>query len=538
MPAGRPTLFTEKLAKRILGLAKRGKPLKKIAQLVGVSEWSLSTWTQENQEFRWDLNEARSFADELVEKSLFSRAVGYTYDSEELHFTKTGRVIRAPIKKHFPPDVTAQIFWLKCRQPEHWTATNHTQQSRGEMDRPRHAKNFYAFCLSANYPAPYEKQKEMMHFGMIAGSARLLLGSRGYGKTDYVTILGVAYRIYKDWTRRKSSFSCLLITKSDERNSAILAEVVKACEANGVRFEKTTSSSVRVEGCLGKDHTLSAVTIGTSSLRGRHPFQIIMEDVVTPEDESEATRKKTERVYSEASKLTKNILVIGQPVHKQDLYGKLRPLLRKMEVPYGSIPELDHDLEAQRLAGVSTESIQASYYLTVVSDASAPLENVKFIDSFPDEGTAIAFIDPSFEGGDFTALSIAKRYFDGIAVQGYVYKKAWNHCFDEMCARMVECNVRRVAFETNSLGDQPIIMLREALPQGIGAVGIKSNGFKHSRIVNAGNYAPLIHISKTSDRAYIEQIIYYEYGAKHDDAPDSLASLMKWLGMITGKLKA
>src|SRR5690606_25856269 len=237
----------------------------------------------------------------------------------------------------------------------------------------------------------------------------------------------------------------------------------------------------------------SGITIGSASIRGRHPKRIIMDDPVTEEDVSEATRKRAKAVYNELSKLTKNILIIGQPVHKQDLYEKLRPLIQKMEVPHGSIPELDHDLEAQRLAGVSEESIQASYFLKVISDHASPLENIKFIDKFPPGGNAVAFIDPSFEGGDYTALSIVKAHFDGVAVQGHCYKRAWNHCMPDMVAAMIAHGVKRVCFETNSLGDQPVIMLREVLPNGIGVVGKKSTGFKHSRIMNAGAFAHLIH---------------------------------------------
>src|SRR5690606_37878310 len=123
-------------------------------------------------------------------------------------------------------------------------------------------------------------------------------------------------------------------------------------------FEKKNASCIRVLGLIGKDHSVSSITVGTSSIRGRHPKRIIMDDPVTEEDVSEATRKRVQRVYNELNKLRSNILVVGQPVHKLDLYGTLRPLLKKMEVPHGAIPELDHDLDAQRLAGVSEESIQ------------------------------------------------------------------------------------------------------------------------------------------------------------------------------------
>lgn len=391
---------------------------------------------------------------------------------------------------------------------------------------------FTQFCVKVGYPEPFPKQLEMREFGMKPGPPRLLLGARGYGKTDYVTVLGVAYEIYLDYLTGKPSDTTLLMTKSEERNGAMLEEIKKACEIWGVVFEKANASALRVRGLHGKDHTVSAVTIGTTSLRGRHPKRVIMDDPVTEDDVSEATRKRVQRRYNEVSKLCMNVLIIGQPVHKVDLYQALRPLLNKLEVAWGTIPQLDADLEAMRLAGISSESISASYHLKVISETGFPLENVKLIDAFP-AGDSIAFIDPSFEGGDFTALTILKGYFDGVAVQGHLYKRAWNHCIPEMIAHMQAGGVRRVGFETNSLGDMPLSILREALP-GIGVVGKKSTAVKHSRIMNAGAYSHLIHLSKTSDRAYIEQVVNYEYGAKNDDAPDSLASCLELVGLIRG----
>jgi hypothetical protein len=391
-------------------------------------------------------------------------------------------------------------------------------------------RTFIEFCEKAGYPLPYPKQIEMMAFGMNELDPRLLLGARGYGKTDYVVILGIAYDIYTDPMQSKS----LIITKSKERNAAMLREIQQACEANGVIFEKANATHLRVAGLHGKDHSVSAVTIKTVTLRGRHPKRVIMDDPVTEDDVSEATRLHVERVYNEINKLCSNILIIGQPAHKYDLYAKLRPLLKKMEVPHGSIPELDHDIEAQRLAGVDEASIQASYFLKILTEGSTPFDNVKYLDKYPTGESAVAFIDPSHEGGDYTALSIVKAHMDGVAVVGFAYKKAWNHCLDEMVENLNRYNVRKLAFETNALGDMPIEMLRKLLPK-IGVVGRRSNTNKHARIMAAGSYAHLIHLCRESDKQYINQVVQYEYKAKFDDSPDSLATCLEWIGLIRGK---
>jgi hypothetical protein len=393
---------------------------------------------------------------------------------------------------------------------------------------------FEEFCDKADYPKPFEKQIVMRDFAFNNSGVRMILGARGYGKSDYITIMGAAYEIYKQPYKMR----ILIITKSKERNIAMLTEIKNALEKNGIQLEKANASCVRVAGLLGKDHSISAVTLKAVSLRGRHPDLIILDDPVTEDDTSQAVRDVAEKKYYEASKLTKEIIIIGQPCHKYDLYEKLRPSFKEqcklLEVIHGEIPQLDHDLDALRLAGVSEESIKASYFLEVPKEGSTPFDKVKYLEKWPEGGSSVAFIDPSFEGGDYTALTIMKAHFNGVAVVGFVYKKAWNHCIDEMLLKIKKYNVARLAFETNSLGDMPLQVLREHI-KNIGIIGRKNTANKHARIMNAGIFAHLIHMCKESDKIYIDQVVKYEYNSKNDDAPDSLASCLTWLGLVREK---
>ena len=47
-------------------------------------------------------------------------STGYSFKSEKIFCNKDGEVTRVPIVEHVPPDVTAQIFWLKNRDPKRW----------------------------------------------------------------------------------------------------------------------------------------------------------------------------------------------------------------------------------------------------------------------------------------------------------------------------------------------------------------------------------------------------------------------------------
>lgn len=529
---GRPTGYNLGIAARIIALAEQGKTDAQIAYEIGVSLSALSNWKAKHEDFKGALKDAKWVADELVEASLFQRAVGYSHRATKFFFdAKNGKVISQPYIEHHAPDTTACIFWLKNRQPEAWR-DRHEIISVPESPDELGDKSFDEFCIAAGYPPPFPKQQEMRAFVFDPETkcSRLLLGARGYGKTDYATILGSAYKLYQD-----RQFRVLITTKSDEKNAAIVEEITKALQANSVELEKQNALHLRVRGVQGKDHSVSALTIGASSFRGRHPDLIIMDDPVTEEDVSEATRDRLQRKYNELVKLCQNIAIIGQPVHVFDLYETLRPLVKTMEVPHGTIPELDHDLEAMALAGVSEKSINASYHLRVTSEAGNPLSKVAFIDKFP-KGGSVAFIDPSFRGGDYTAMSIGRQHFEGIAIQGHTWKKSWDDCLSEIVRACHIYDVKKLCFETNSLGMMPLKILREQLKHlGVSVVGKDSTGFKHSRIMAAGTFAHMIHLAKTSDRIYVQQTTKYEYGSKFDDAPDSLASLLEWIGLIRGK---
>lgn len=403
-------------------------------------------------------------------------------------------------------------------------------QNKNKVFTEKPKKSFHEFVAKAGYPTPFDLQVKMKDFGINEQATRLLLGSRGYGKTDYVTLLGTAYDLYL----HPLESTTLIITKSRDRNAAILEAIAEACVKNGMVFDVQNSTRLCVAGTIGKEDSVSAVPIKTKGLRGRHPKRIIMDDPVTEDDTSEATRTHARKILNEAMKLSENILLIGQPAHQYDLYADVRDKIKTMEVPYGSIPELDADLEAQRIAGVSEASISASYFLKVLSEGTTPFDKVKYIDKMI-PGQAVALIDPS-DGGDYTALTILKAYMGGVAVVGFVRKKAWNHCLDEFAPLLVKYDVKRLAFEINMTGEQPIELLRGLTAfNSMGIVGIRSTENKHSKIMAAGTFAHQIHLCKESDKLYLDHVTKYEYKSKFDDAPDSLASCMKWIGLIRGK---
>jgi len=342
----------------------------------------------------------------------------------------------------------------------------------------------------------------------------------------------IKYKLYKDLT-----ITILLITKESDRGKEIVEEIHSVLENVGVKLKGRSKRKIYTEESKGKEPTLTALSVRSKGLRGRHPKMILMEDVITPDDTGEAERKRVQKLYEEALKLTANVVLIGQPVHKLDLFQKLRYLIPTLEVKHGDIPSLDADLIAQRAAGVSEASIAASYHLQILDDASLPFGNLKKC-NYAAQNT-VAFIDPSHKGGDYTALAIGGMHFKNLVISGFAFKKAWYDCLDEFKLLFEFFGVKSVCFETNNLGDEPVIRMRQL---GAACVGKNSTENKHRRIINAAFFSEHILLHEVegnfdseilqANQIFMQQTKDYEYRVRYDDAPDSAAGLMEYLGIV------
>ncbi len=160
--------------------------------------------------------------------------------------------------------------------------------------------------------------------------------------------------------------------------------------------------------------------------------------------------------------------------------------------------------------------------------------DIKYCDQFP-QGDSVAFMDPS-DGGDYTAISCVKGYLQGVAAHGHVWKKAWYHCLDDLVLIIKQRGVKKLFFETNATGTQPIVQLRALLaPMGVSVEGTHSDSNKHAIISAAGSVCGSIHLSRESDKLYTDMVVKYELKSKFDDAPDSLARCLERLGLLRGK---
>jgi len=104
---------------KIKKLAEYGFIDRQLAELFGVDISTIKRWKQNSPELMRLLKEGKEIADARVVMSLFERATGYSHP--DVHISNyQGTITKTDITKHYPPDPTAMIFWLKNRQPDHW----------------------------------------------------------------------------------------------------------------------------------------------------------------------------------------------------------------------------------------------------------------------------------------------------------------------------------------------------------------------------------------------------------------------------------
>ncbi len=117
---GRPSKYNEQYHPDLIyWMSKAGLTDKQIAKELSIAESTLNLWKKDHQEFSESLKKGKEDPDDNVEVSLYQRALGYEHKEDKI-FNHNGKALIVPTIKHYPPDATSMIFWLKNRRPETW----------------------------------------------------------------------------------------------------------------------------------------------------------------------------------------------------------------------------------------------------------------------------------------------------------------------------------------------------------------------------------------------------------------------------------
>jgi len=106
--------------------------------MLGIGLATLYRWKAEHPAFSRVFKLGKVEADDRVERSLYSRAIGYDYIAEKAAMTRHGQKTMR-YRQHIPPDTAAAVWYLKNRRPDRWR----------DAHRHEHVTNPYAHIEDA-----------------------------------------------------------------------------------------------------------------------------------------------------------------------------------------------------------------------------------------------------------------------------------------------------------------------------------------------------------------------------------------------------
>ena len=104
--------------KLVESLYKKGATDKEVAEGLMISQRTLHRWKKDHPDL-CHLKDWKDEADNVIEKSMYERAKGYSHPEEKI-FNGLDGITRADTVKHYPPDTAAGKFWLTNRRPKEW----------------------------------------------------------------------------------------------------------------------------------------------------------------------------------------------------------------------------------------------------------------------------------------------------------------------------------------------------------------------------------------------------------------------------------
>lgn len=121
--AGRKGYYKKELLREVFNYTCLGATDQQLADCLNVDINTIDNWKRTKPEFRQIVEKGKTEADALVVKSLFHASIGYSH-KETIYFQHQGKILSQETIKHYPPNPTAMIFWLKNRRRAEWADVN------------------------------------------------------------------------------------------------------------------------------------------------------------------------------------------------------------------------------------------------------------------------------------------------------------------------------------------------------------------------------------------------------------------------------
>ena len=316
------------------------------------------------------------------------------------------------------------------------------------------------------------------------------------------------------------------------QNILLTPSMQAICEViHGKPLVLTTASAVEINTNLSNDAKGTVQLFGcgiSGSLTGKHFDIIFTDDIVNVQDRiSKAERDHTKIIYQELQNIKNRggrIFNTGTPWHKEDCFTLM--------------PEAErYDCYKTELISTETlkkirDSMTASLFAANYELRHIASDDVIFRDPVTGADPALAeqgicHVDAAYGGEDYTAFTICKKSNGKYYVFGKMWRKHVDDCKEDIIRYRKMFNAGVIYCENN--GDKGYLA-KDLRRRGERCVEYHENQNKFEKIssVLKPEWKNVVFVDGT-DKAYINQICDYNEEAEHDDAPDSLACIVKRL---------
>ena len=394
-------------------------------------------------------------------------------------------------------------------------------------------KKPYAFGIESGFSDLTDIHNEWIKSFLFSKEDMTLQASRGTYKTTCLSIaMALMVVIYP-------KYNIIFLRKADDDVKEIIVQTAKLLQSDIyqdlTRDLYDTTLELTKESAFEIDTNLKATSRGTAqligigsggSLTGKHGDIIITDDIININDRvSKAARERTKYIYQELQNVKNRggrFINTGTPWHKNDAFT-LMPNIQKWDC-YDVGMFTDSTIQKLR-ESMSPSLFAANYELKHIADADS-----MFTSPVIDDGAnthkifnGTAHIDAAYGGGDSSAFTIINRHNDGnIYVYGDLRAKHIDDVLHVFEAKREQYQAGTLFNETNA--DKGY--LNKKIKRPTKTYHEKMNKYIKISTYLRENWSKIIFVKDTS-KEYINQILDYTENAEHDDAPDSLASLIR-----------
>lgn len=263
-----------------------------------------------------------------------------------------------------------------------------------------------------------------------------------------------------------------------------------------------------------------------SSITGKHADLVITDDICNVTDRiSKAERDRTKIQYQELQNIRNRggrIINLGTKWHKDDVFS----LMDNIHVYDYKQTGLISEEKAQELRDSMTAALFAcNYELKIIADDDLIFVSPRVGGDPAMVEQGICHIDAAYGGSDYTAFTILRKKDGQYYVLGKLWHKAVDDVVDEIIALRKRFMAGKIYCEDNA---DKGYLAKDLRKRGERVVSYSEHENKYIKIVTKlkPEWKNILFVDGT-DNDYIDMICDFNEDAEHDDAPDSLASLIR-----------